>query len=302
MANNPPKKIAGGTVKSELTKLLQELRFTDYEARVYLALLEKSPLTGYGAALLSGVPRSKIYEVLGGLVSRGEVISSKEETPLYCPLPPAELVARRRRESERVLAEADRALKAYASSSPVNESIWNISGREAILDRVRASLRKARYRVITELWAEEAEELRDDFKAASERGVEVTMILDSDFVFDFATVYRHGYSGDVAEEYGGRWITYSADDEEVIVGIVSLGERSRAAWTMHPALIMPISEFLIHDVYVLEMLREFRPEMEKRFGPNLDWLRERFTIGARGKRYYLSGQDEQGGRGEQSGK
>lgn len=273
-------------MKRELTKLLQELRFTDYEARVYLALLEKSPLTGYGASLHSGVPRSKIYEVLGSLVSRGDVVSSQEETPLYSPLPPAELIARRRRESERVLDQADKALKDYAGSPPMSESIWNISGREAILDRVRASLHKAKYRVITELWAEEAEELRENFREAAERGVEVTMILDSDFTFDFATVYRHGYSGNVTEEYGGRWITYSADDEEVIVGIVSLGGQSRAAWTMHPALIMPISEFLIHDVYVLEMLREFRPELEERFGPNLDRLRKRFTIGARGKRYY----------------
>jgi len=43
---------------------LQQLGFTAYEAKVYLALLAHPGSTGYEVARHSGVPRAKVYEVL----------------------------------------------------------------------------------------------------------------------------------------------------------------------------------------------------------------------------------------------
>lgn len=79
-------------MKPEIIKMLQELNFTEYEAKAYLALLDNSPLSGYAISLNSGVPRSKIYEVLSGMVERGEVMISHEDPSLYMPLPPQELI------------------------------------------------------------------------------------------------------------------------------------------------------------------------------------------------------------------
>jgi hypothetical protein len=70
-------------MRLDVLAILQELSFTEYEAKAYLALLEKAPLSGYAVSLNSGVPRSKIYEVLGGMVARGDVMISQEDTPLY---------------------------------------------------------------------------------------------------------------------------------------------------------------------------------------------------------------------------
>jgi sugar-specific transcriptional regulator TrmB len=68
---------------------LQPLGFTEYEAKAYLALLEKAPLTGYAVASGSGVPRSRIYEVLAGLVRQGAVVQSHGEPARYAPCRPA---------------------------------------------------------------------------------------------------------------------------------------------------------------------------------------------------------------------
>lgn len=38
--------------------------FSIYEARTYLALLWESPVTGYQLSKLSGVPRSRVYDML----------------------------------------------------------------------------------------------------------------------------------------------------------------------------------------------------------------------------------------------
>lgn len=70
----------------------KNLNFTEYESKAYLALLQESPLTGYAVAKKSGVPRSKIYEVLESLVIRGDVFVSHGNTPQYVPVPAKELI------------------------------------------------------------------------------------------------------------------------------------------------------------------------------------------------------------------
>lgn len=273
-------------MKTELVSLLQKMRFTEYEAKAYLALLEKSPLSGYAVALQSGVPRSKIYEVLGSLSARGDIIVSQDETPLYAPLPPEELVARHRAQSENVFDEAGPALGRYATTPELHEGIWNITGHDAIIRRVREAVSRSKHRVLLEIWPEEAHELQDALREAAERGVDVVVIAYGDVAFDFARVFRSKRSEEVTEAYGGRWIVFSADNREVLTGICSLGAQSRAAWTSHPCLVMPITEVILHDLYLMEIIARLGPELAEKFGEDLSGLHNKFLMPALGKNYY----------------
>ena len=263
----------------DIIKLLQELDFSEYEAKAYLALLEKSPLTGYAVSLNSGVPRSKIYEVLGNLSARGDVIVSQDKTPLYAPLPPNELIARRKQKAEQTLGLAENALQSYVQSSDNRVNIWNISGRENILNRIKEAMKGAKQRILMVLWQDDADELRESLRQQSERGVEIIIMSYGDLKdYEFAEICRHDLSDEVATEQGGRWILFSMDDEEVVAGIVSLGSESRAAWSSHPALVIPMTEFIIHDWYIMLIMQEFRPVIEEKFGHHLIKLREKFGI------------------------
>ncbi|WP_172196002.1 TrmB family transcriptional regulator [Saccharibacillus qingshengii] len=269
-------------MKPEIIKLLQDLNFTEYEAKAYLALLDKSPLSGYAVSLGSGVPRSKIYEVLGGLVERGEVLISHEEPSLYTPLPPQELVRLKKKRAEASLEAAETALEHYSFVSSNRENIWNITGTDAILERAAETIRRAGTRVLLEIWPEEARLLEPELRAASERGLEVLLVVYGELDFDFAQVYPHDSSDEITREYGGRWIVVSADDREVVAGIVSLGTDSRAAWTQHPGLVMPITEVIVHDLYIYELMQAHRETLEATFGPNLIELRRRYNAGPTG--------------------
>ena len=77
-----------------LTGLIR-MGFTEYEAKVYLALLHDNPATGYQRSKKSGVPRSMVYEALGRLSVRGAVMETVEgRATLYRPLPPDVLLDR----------------------------------------------------------------------------------------------------------------------------------------------------------------------------------------------------------------
>ena len=269
-------------MKLDILKLLKELNFTEYEAKTYLALLQNPPLSGYAVSLHSGVPRSKIYEVLGGLAERGEVLISHGNPVLYTPLSPKELIAQRKRKADLSFKSAAEALEQYSYTAQNRENIWNITGHESILNRIREVIKHATSRILLEIWKEDAEKIKEELEMASKNGVEIIIVSYGELSFDFAQVYLHDSSDEITSEYGGRWIVLSIDDKEVVAGIVSLGDESRAAWTIHPGLVMPITEVIIHDLYIMEILKEHRDLLEASFGPNLVELRKRFNFGPSG--------------------
>jgi sugar-specific transcriptional regulator TrmB len=249
---------------------------TQWEARAYLALLEEAPASGYAVAKRSGTPRAKVYEVLASLLTKGAIHVARSEPMLYGPVPPKELLERMRAQLTQRLDATDAAMADYAAQVGANSVIWDIQGRSEIIDRARQIIRAARRRILLEIWAPDASELREDLRDATDRAVGVTAVAYGDPDYPFAEVYPHPSTDEVTTGLGGRWLVVSADDREVVAGIVSSGSMSRAAWTSHPGLAVPITELIVHDLYKLEMLSAHREELEGTFGPGLIKLRGRF--------------------------
>jgi HTH-type transcriptional regulator, sugar sensing transcriptional regulator len=274
-------------MKETIFETLKNLNFTEYEAKAYLSLLEESPLTGYAVAKNSGVPRSKIYEVLDSLSLRGDILVSPGNTPQYTPVPAKELIKNRRREAEQNFEQAEKSLAEFEQSANDRENIWNIMGRIEILQKVKDCIASSKTRILLEVWKEEYEELESELRQAAKRGVNVTIIAYGEIRSDFANLYLHYMGHEITEEYGGRWIVISSDDSEVVAGIVSLGKDSRAAWTRHVGLVMPITEVMIHDLYLMEIMEKHRELLEESFGKNLVNLRHKFSIHSDFKKHYV---------------
>ncbi|TCS81425.1 TrmB family transcriptional regulator [Pectinatus cerevisiiphilus] len=273
---------------TDILAVLQRLDFTEYEAKAYLALLEKAPLSGYAVALNSGVPRSKVYEVLGGLEKRGVVLVNHENTALYSPLPPQQLLAKKKRYAEKCFSIAEKTLKNYPVVLRHRENIWDIKGSGAIINKAEEIIDRARHRILLEICPEEAEIVKKKLKMAANRGVEVTIVALGEVSLNFAHVYSHDSIDKIYAEYGGRWLILSVDDKEILAGIVSLGAESRAATTTHPGLVMPITEEIIHDLYIGEILKKHRDILEESFGPDLVNLRKKYNMGPEAVKQWLS--------------
>ena len=250
-------------------------------------MLEESPLTGYAVAKNSGVPRSRIYEVLDSLAMRGDLLVSPGNTPQYTPIPAKELIKSRRMKAEENFELAEKSLEEFERFANDRENIWNITGRNEILEKIKACILSAKKRILLEIWKEEFKELESELRQAEKRGVNVTIIAYGEIESDFANVYLHYMGHGITEEYGGRWIVISADDSEVVAGIVSLGKDSRAAWTRHVGLVMPITEVMIHDLYLMEVMERHRDLLEESFGENLVNLRRKFSIHSDFKKHYI---------------
>jgi len=89
---------------TQIIEDMKTLGFSEYEAKAYLKLLEEYPVNGYTVSKNSGIPRSRIYEVLESLKDKQIVFEQKKEkSTLYHPLDPKLLVKKFKKHFNEVL-------------------------------------------------------------------------------------------------------------------------------------------------------------------------------------------------------
>jgi Cd2+/Zn2+-exporting ATPase len=175
----------------ELLAKLVAVGFTEYEAKVYMALLQDYPSTGYQLSKKSGVPRSMVYEALGRLHARGAVLETVEDrSTLYRPLPPDVLLDHHELEHRRLISELRDGLPRLYTSRE-EDRVWTVSGRASVLSYAAQMIRQAEREVYLVLGDDDVEPLYEEITMACERGLSVSTLLIGDADLDCGRVARH---------------------------------------------------------------------------------------------------------------
>lgn len=173
---------------------LTALGFTEYEAKVYLALLQEHPATGYQIGKLAGVPRSMVYEALGRLEARGAVLKSfDEKATLYRPVSPDILLDRYEQQVQQRVADLRSSLAPLYCRHDEGR-LWTFSGRREALHYAREMIERAQIELLLVLTDDDVAALRDGLTAAHARSVRLGVILTGQAPFDLGQVVRHPHS------------------------------------------------------------------------------------------------------------
>jgi Cd2+/Zn2+-exporting ATPase len=168
-----------------------DLGLTEYEARVYLALLKKSPATGYQISKVSGVPRSMVYEALGRLDNRGAVLSAQSgRATLYRPLPPDVLLGNYEREHRQLIGSL-RAGLVEVESQATGERLWRIQGQAPVHAYMLRMIEACTSELFMVLPDPELDALREAVVGAAARGVRVRALLTGHGDLEVGEVARH---------------------------------------------------------------------------------------------------------------
>ncbi|MBM4429155.1 MAG: TrmB family transcriptional regulator [Chloroflexi bacterium] len=219
----------------DLIARLTRLGFSEWEAKAYLALLQRSPVTGYQVSRESGVPRSMVYEVLGKLVSRGAALTTHDgDTTLYAPIPPLELMERLQREQESLTNGLKQDLVQVSQASD-EEYVWRIQGYENILARAWKLIEGARQDLWAQMYADDFERLRPAFEAATARGVRVSLSAIGAVQLPNARVVELPVT-EVYSEVASFGLLLVADRHEVLLGERSPAAQARGSWSRNHQL------------------------------------------------------------------
>jgi sugar-specific transcriptional regulator TrmB len=244
--------------KKALTAL-EQLGFSTYEARVYLGLLKKNPITGYQLSKLSGVPRSRIYETLERLTAKGYAVMLQTEPSEYNPLAVPALLAQLQEQFDGTLSSLETELKKVVTA-PAIESIWNLRGREDILRRAKTMISRSEECAYLVGWGESLRELQPELEAAEARGVRIVVISCGENAPSIGRHYPHAFEAELVEQCDAS-LNVVVDGMEALVGQTEPAETCQAAWSHSAALILITEEYIRHEVYLHKIVDRFGPAM-----------------------------------------
>lgn len=172
-------------------KDLVAIGFTEYEARVYMALLREHPATGYQLSKSAGVPRSMVYEALGRLHTRGAVLKSGDyRRALYRPLSPDALLDRYEQGQRRLLQNLRENLRRIHSEHS-EDHLWSISGRDHVLAYAQQMIDSAEEELLLVLPDAHLLVLSDKIRSVCEAGIATRALLTGSGSLGCGNVIHH---------------------------------------------------------------------------------------------------------------
>jgi HTH-type transcriptional regulator, sugar sensing transcriptional regulator len=208
---------------ADLLEMLKELGFGEYEARVYVALLQHSPVNGYELARQSGVPRGSIYGALARLEEKGAVVRlATPEGTRYGPVATEEVLSQAGARFQRTLGHLRERL-AEVTAPPKAEHVWTARGYGPLLDHARALTTAAEERLLLATWPQEAAVLSEHTADAHGRGVQLRTLCLANCPQPCGHCRGHVYRYEVMPQNARRWLLLVVDGREVLAGEISPG-------------------------------------------------------------------------------
>lgn len=170
---------------------LNAIGFTEYEAKVYLALLKDHPATGYQLSKQAGIPRSMVYEALGRLDVRGAVLKTEEaKATLYRPMPPDALLDRLVDEHQRRMETLRQGLTTLYNTRDEGH-LWTFSGEDPVLSYAHDMIANAQSEAMLVLTDTNLDQLYTVISDAHARGVKIGALLTGEAELNLGDVARH---------------------------------------------------------------------------------------------------------------
>lgn len=242
----------------KIIALLQEMGFSQYEAQVYLALLQQANVSGYELAKQSGVPASKIYSILNKLIVKEMVLVTDSDPKKYVPLPPQEILSRMKGEYLHTFHKLEEKLEEiYIHEEISSDYIWNLSGRILIMRKVNEFIKEVKEHLYLSVWDEDVDEITAALQDAHQRGMNITIVHFGQKRLGLGNEYTHGREHQIRIERGGRRIALIIDDKKVILGHFPENAASNAAWTENKGLVQLAKDYIIHDIYTIRIAEKF---------------------------------------------
>jgi sugar-specific transcriptional regulator TrmB len=131
---------------TELVAQLTRLGLTSYEAKAYLTLIRRDSFTAAQVARQSGLPRQRIYDVLGSLVQKGLAVARPGNVVKYAATPPElaielllashrEQLSRMERDAQEMVSDLKPAFEEGQEHTDPLEYIEVLRDRRAINER-----------------------------------------------------------------------------------------------------------------------------------------------------------------------
>ena len=177
------------SLSDKTRKALERIGLTSYEIKTYASLLKTGPITASDLSQKSGVPYSKIYEVLGTLEEKGWIGSDDSRPTQYFAKSPSTAMQTSRQQFESEFSSNEsivlKELTPLYEQSGTSErpDIWIVSGVMNIATKILEMVDSCRNEVmvaIPKVAESLAKEALPKLRLLHDRGVDITILVSED--------------------------------------------------------------------------------------------------------------------------
>lgn len=255
---------------------MKALGLSEYEVKAYLCLLEQYPVNGYTLSKNSGIPRSRIYEVLDSLKNKQLVFEQIDgKNTLYLPLDPKLLISKFKKNFDNVLMNIDEYAKSVYSEENSDNKLIIIKDRNKIIDFLNLLISGAKKRILVSIWEEEINDIYNDLENAINRGVLVKGIY---FGRNnrFKELVTHRRIERYLSEKKERNMIVIIDGIHVVSGIISRGAESEVTWTKDTCIVDMSEDYIAHDLMINVYSSSLENDKRDKYESFLDNVRKEF--------------------------
>ncbi|MCQ2754390.1 MAG: hypothetical protein MJ231_05000 [bacterium] len=266
---------------ADLVEKLKELGFNTYEAKVYIALLKKYPASGYEVSKFAEIPQARTYDTLKVLENKGIVATSGTKPIVYTPIKPKQLLNGYQKKVNSTINYLEKHLPEVKYD--YIEPVITINGKEKIENKIKEVIQNAKREIYIEIWSQDFKIYEQDLLDAYNRNVEIRIVGYDNFTPRFGQVFQHAFARDIEMSLGGRMIILTADDSEGIIGKVSSIKEDindkNIIWTKNNGIVFIIKEFIVHDMYLIDVEENLVEQMKYIYGKGFKRLKDK-VLGA----------------------
>lgn len=249
----------------ELLTHLSAIGFTEYEAKVYIALLADHPATGYQLSKQAGIPRSMVYEALGRLDTRGAVLKSEDvKATVYRPVPPDALLNRLSEEyGDRIAVLRSGLHTIYTARDEAR--LWTITGEGPVLSYAEDMITRASHEAMLVLTDSNLEALHEAINDADQRGVSMGTLLTGSATLDIGQVAYHPPRESEVHKLADSLIVV-IDEQEVLIAS-SQGLTYAATITTNTNMVQIGRQFVWMELFAHRVLSQLNVSALEKLSP-----------------------------------
>lgn len=223
---------------------LRKLGLTNYEAKAYITLIERGPMTAGALSKAAGIPYSKIYDVLSRLEGKGWIIIERGKPNKYKAKSPSEAtrmaIAKIESELRKVESLVVRELQPLYERIGVQEKpeVIILRGSPIIIEKAINAIENT----INELEIAVPKELamfyqyfKETLEKALSKGVKVKILASKEHAHLLGSLAEIGVEVGLRDKMFGGGII--ADDREAVILLSGGALSPLAIWSNHGELV-----------------------------------------------------------------
>lgn len=262
--------------KSQTIEALKGIGFTEYEAKIYISLLENEPQNGNSLSKTSGVPSSKVYEVLRKMQDDGHVFvvtnSGDTKSKYYSPLPYKDLIEQVTTDFSATMDVVETSLDSISKKTIKSwTNLYNIEGYNTTLSLISDSIMNAQSEIVMVAWSQEITELLPALKKAHQSGVTIATISFDTFAEKQPWLHvTHSPIPKALQKHIGELAVVI--DNHVAIVFDGDSDVPNAVVSNYYTMVKTIRNYITHDMYLNKIQVDLDNEIKTVYGNDLGKL------------------------------